>query len=147
MATKRTPEEVWKAIVKGAEDDEIDRVLAMSDQEVDAELRAHGGDPEKIRREGAALAAKLGADADRLAWQFEAAEALAREQARLAARPKKYDAVPRAELEMLLAAARTSPRFAQPVAVMFRNRKTEEASDDELRALLEEIDDLADGNE
>jgi hypothetical protein len=143
MATKRTPEEVWKAITRQAEEDEIDRFLAMSDEEVDAELRAHGGDPAEIRRAGAKLAEKLAADRDRLAWQYEAAAGLAREQAKLEARPKKYDGVPRAKLEELLAAARKSPRFPQPIAVMFRNRKPEEASDDELRALLEEIDDLA----
>jgi hypothetical protein len=145
MATKRTPEEVLKAIAREAEEDDIDRVLAMSDDEIDAELRQHGGDPEKIRREGAALAEKLAAERERLAWQYEAAEALAREQAKLEARAnaKKYDGLPRAKLEELLAAARRSPRFAQPIAVMLRNRKPEEASDDELRALLEEIDDLA----
>jgi hypothetical protein len=47
----------------------------------------------------------------------------------------------------LFAAARTNPRLAQPVAVMFRNRKAEEASDEELRAILEEIDALAEDSE
>ena len=46
-----------------------------------------------------------------------------------------------------LATARTNPRLAQPVLVMFRNRKPEEASDEELRAILEEIDALAEENE
>ena len=53
----------------------------MSDEEIDAELRAHGGDPAKIRREGAALAEKLRADRERLKW-LEAAPRL--DPARLA---------------------------------------------------------------
>jgi hypothetical protein len=46
-----------------------------------------------------------------------------------------------------LAAARKDPRLTQPVAVMFRNRKTEEASEEELRAILEEIDALGEKDE
>ena len=143
MAAKRTPKETWKAIEAQAPDDAVEHFLALSDDEVDAELRAHGGDPEQIRKDGAALVKKLGATADRLAWQIAAAEGLAREQARVDARPPKYAGMSLAQLKELVAVAKKDPRFAQPVAVMFRNRKTEEASEDELRALLEEIDALA----
>src|SRR5450755_2075478 len=98
MAAKRTPEELWKAIEAQAAEDEIERFLAMSDEEIDDELRAHGGDPEQIRKDGVALADKLGKARDRLAWQIEAAEGLAREQARVDARPPKYAGIARAEL-------------------------------------------------
>ena len=154
MATKkttparpRTPGETWKAIEAGAREDEIDRFLAMKPDEIDARLRASGVDPQAIRHEGAEHAKKMSADRARLAWQIEAAVGLSREQARIDARPPRYAALSRAELLDRLAVARKNPRLAQPVAVMFRNRKTEEASEDELRALLEEIDALAEGDD
>ena len=143
MATKRTPEETWTAIEAQGREDEIDRFRGMSNEEIDAELRAYGGDPEQIRKDGAEIVERLRKARDRLAWQIKAAEGLAREQARVDARPAKYAGLSRAELNALVATARKDPRFKQPVAVMFRNRKTEEASDDEMRALLEEIDALA----
>ena len=42
-------------------------------------------------------------------------------------------------------AARKDPRLSQPAAVMFRNRKIEEANEDELREILEEMEALAEG--
>jgi hypothetical protein len=141
--TKRAPKETWDAIRRQAESDEIDRYLAKSRAEVDASLRAHGHDPAAVRAEGEALAKALRADRERLAWQVEAAQALANEQARFEARPSRYADVPRAELLARIAVARKSPRLAQPVAVLFRNRKAEEASEEELRAILEEIEVLA----
>jgi hypothetical protein len=143
----RTSKETWDAIRRQAESDEIDRFLAKSPAEVDASLRAQGHDPAAVRAEGEALAKKLRADRERLAWQVEAAERLAKEQARFAARAPKYASLSRDELLARLATARTNPRLAQPVAVMFRNRKAEEASEEELRAILEEIDALGEEEE
>lgn len=142
-STKRTPGETWEAVQRQGEQAEIDRFAAKSRAEVDASLRARGHDPAAVRAEGEALAKKLRSDRERLAWQVEAAEALAREQARFDARPPRYAGLSRAELLQRLAVARTDPRLAQPVAVMFRNRKAEEASEEELRAILEEIEALA----
>ncbi len=141
-ATKRTPKQTWAAIEEQARQAEIDRFLAKTPAQVDASLRAHGHDPVAVRAEGEALAKKLRADRERLAWQVEAAEGLAREQARLDARPSRYADLSLKELQDQLAVARANPRLAQPVAVMFRNRKTEEASEEELRAILEEIEAL-----
>lgn len=140
---KRTPAETWKAIERQAEDDEIARFLAKSPAEVDASLRAAGHDPAAVRAEGKALAAQLLADRDRLAWQVEAAEGLAREQARMDARTSRHATLSRAELLAKIAVARRDPRLVQRVAVMFRNRSEEEASEDELRAILQEIEALA----
>jgi len=145
--TKRTPKETWDAIRRQAERDEIDRFLQKTPAEVDASLRAHGHDPAAVRAEGEAFVKRIQADQDRLAWQKEAAKGLAKEQARLAARPLRYAGLPRKELLALVAAARANPRFAQPVAVLFRNRNEGEASEEELRAILEEIDALAETNE
>jgi hypothetical protein len=148
--TKRTPKETWDAIRRQAEQDEIDRFLAKTPAEVDASLRARGHDPAAVRAEGEAFVKKLRAEqagSPRPAWQVEAAEGLAREQARFEARVPKYAGLSRAQLVERLSAARTSSRFAQPVAVMFRNRKPEEATEEELRAILEEIDALGEVNE
>ena len=144
--TKRTQAEAWDAVRRQAERDEIDRFLRKTPAEVDASLRANGHDPAAVRAEGEAFVKKLRADRDRLAWQVEAAEGLAKEQARFEARVPKYAGLSRAQLVERLSAARTSPRFAQPVAVMFRNRKPEEATEEELRAILEEIDALGEEN-
>ena len=153
--TKRTPKETWDAIRRQAESDEIDRFLKKSSAEVDASLRANGHDPAAVRAEGEAFVKKLRAERgelpgpvpDRLAWQVEAAEGLAKEQARFEARVPKYAGLSRAQLVERLSAVRAGPRFAQPVAVMFRNRKPEEATEEELRAILEEIDALGEENE
>jgi hypothetical protein len=145
--TKRTPRETWKAIEALARQDEIDRFVALPSAEVDARLRAAGHDPTAIRAEGALLAKKLGADRDRLAWQVAAAEGLARAQADFARTTGKYASLSRDELRARVMAVSKDARFAQPVSVAFRNRKAEEASEDELRAILEEIDALADGDE
>ena len=145
--TKRTPKDTWDAIRRQAERAEIERFLKKTPAEVDASLRAHGHDPAAVRAEGEAFVKKIQAQQDRLAWQKEAAEGLAKEQARLAARPPKYAGVPHKKLLELVAAARANPRFAQPVVVLFRNRKAEEASEEELRAILEEIDALSGDDE
>ena len=145
--TKRTQAEPWDAVRRQAERDEIDRFLRKTPAEVDASLRARGHDPAAVRAEGEAFVKKIQAGQDRLAWQKQAAEGLAREQARLAARPPRYVGLPRGELLGLVTAARANPRFVQPVAVLFRNRKAEEASEEELCAILEELDALAETDE
>jgi hypothetical protein len=144
-STKRTPRETWKALEQQRRDDEISRFLAKSPSEVDASLRAAGHDPAAVRAEGVAFAKQLVADRDRLAWQRDAAEGMARARARFErGLSSKYAALPRKDLLERLAQASKGP---QPAAAMFRNRKTEEASDDELRAILEEIDAVSRGPE
>ncbi|HEY5243364.1 MAG TPA: hypothetical protein VIJ22_17910 [Polyangiaceae bacterium] len=44
---------------RGAVDDEVERVLALSDEDLDAELKQAGADPEKVRERGEALGRKL----------------------------------------------------------------------------------------
>jgi hypothetical protein len=50
--SKRTPAEAWRALQDWAHDDEIDRVAALSDAELDHELRELGADPDAVRAEG-----------------------------------------------------------------------------------------------
>ena len=139
---KRTPEEIATAIETMGEDDELDRLLAMDDDALDRELREGGFDPEAIRARGAALGGELVARRARLAWQAGAQDALDRVRARFDRRPPRTERLPRTELLARIAHARTDPRLAQPVAVMFRNRSADEASDEELEAILDEIEAL-----
>jgi hypothetical protein len=140
---KRTPKETWDAIVKGAEDDEIERALAESPEEVDQGLREAGLDPATVRSDGAALAKKLMADRERLAWQVEAALGEARDLARAKGREGRYAKLDRAELLTRLTASKKDPRLAQPVAFMFRNHAPEQATEAQLREMLEAVDALA----
>jgi phage-related tail fiber protein len=140
---KRTPAETWRAIEAQAREVEIDQFASMPRANVDARLRAMGEDPDALRAQGAALAKSLGASRDRLAWQAAAAEGLARAQARVAGRTAHDAGVPRDVLVARLTALRASPRFTEQPSLLFRNRKTEEATDDELRAIVEELEVLA----
>jgi hypothetical protein len=49
---KRTPEEAWQAIERWAMDDEAERILALTDEELDRELREAGFDPAEVRAKG-----------------------------------------------------------------------------------------------
>jgi hypothetical protein len=142
-SAKRTARETWKAIEAQARQDEIDRFLALPAAAVDARLRAAGHDPAAIRAEGALLAKKLGAEQDRLARQVMAAEAIAPMRAGFDRAKSKYASLSGDELRARIKAARNDPRFDQPVSVLFRGRKQEEATDEELRMILAAIDALA----
>ena len=148
MSTKQKPVPLWKAIKEMEIQDDVDEVLAMSDAELDAYLVANGGDPAKIRAAGEALAKDLDASRDRLAWQEEAQKKLnafrAQADARWAAPREKLS---RTELLARIERARNDPRFSAPVTVLFRNRKQAESTDEELEALLEEIELLAEMQE
>jgi hypothetical protein len=50
--SKRTPAEAWRAMQAWAGDDEMERVAALSDAELDSELRELRVDPEAVRAEG-----------------------------------------------------------------------------------------------
>ena len=97
----------------------------------------------KVGEEGAALAKRLMAERARLSWQIEAAEGQAKVQARASVIAGRYASLGRAELLARLASARTDPRFAQPVSFMFRNHAPDEATEEQLRGMLEDLDALA----
>lgn len=127
-----------------AAQEEADRYATMPIAEIEAELRANGQDPDALRAQGLAFVAGLIAKRERLEWQIAAAEGLSKKRRHVEQKRGAYADLPRAELLARLDIARVDPRFAQPVAVMFRNQRTDEATDEELRAILEEIDALAD---
>jgi hypothetical protein len=60
MSSKRSPSETLRAIEESAYADEAERILALSDEDLDRELADEGFDPKAVRARGAELAAKLG---------------------------------------------------------------------------------------
>jgi len=134
---KRSPEELLNAIEHAEADTDLAEIDALSKDDLDAQIRANGGDPDAIGRRGAALAEELLARRKRLSWQAEARAAMDAERAKMATAPKTPP-LPREELLARFEAARNDPRF--PVGVHFRNRKSGELSDDELREILDEIE-------
>jgi hypothetical protein len=142
MSTKPKPRSLWSAIKEAEIQDDVDEILAMSDGELDAYLAANGADPARIRASGEALARELDARADRLAWHGEMEKKLATVRAAAAARAPR-EKLSRSELLARLDSARADPRFAAPVAALFRNKTAEASSDEELQALLDQIELLA----
>jgi hypothetical protein len=139
---KPTASEVVDAIWEMHLDDELERIATISDADLDAEVRALGGDPTGIRNRGAAFAlGEIARIEKREKSQKQATERLTRA---LEARDKapKTPALPRAELLARIELAMKRPNFAQPMKMAFKKRKREEASDEELRSLLDAIAEL-----
>jgi len=75
MPSKPTPGEIWKQIVRDARDDEeIEKLAAMTGPELDTELAEAGIDPEEVRADANALREKL----ERSVAERKAKEAAAR---------------------------------------------------------------------
>jgi hypothetical protein len=105
---------------------------------VDDELRAAGGDPERIRAEGAAFAKQL-LEKRRAILKDRTREDLARRRA-AAARAPHIPRDSRDDLLAMLAAVQKNPRYAGRVTAMFRKRNLGDATNEELAVLLEEIE-------
>jgi len=141
---KRSSAALWKSIQESEVQADVEEILAMSDAELDAYLTENGGNPAEIRAAGEALARDLDARAERLAWHGEMHAKLddfraVAAAARAAPRPK----LSQRELLDRIALARTDPRFAAPVAALFRDKKPEASTVEELQALLDQIELLA----
>jgi hypothetical protein len=145
MSSKRNPGvALWKAIKDAEVQDDVDEVLAMSDAELDAFITSHGGDPAKLRARGEALAQELDARRDRLAWHGDMEKKLAGVRATAAAmKSAPREKLSRDQLFARIERARTDPRFAAPVAALFRAKTPEASTDEELQALLDQIELLA----
>ncbi len=140
---EKKPADLLRMLEDMALDDELERITALSDEELDREMKAEGFNPAAIGENGARFAAEQMARRERLAWQAEAHDRLELVRAKLSARAQVRPVRSRDELLTRIAKARLDPRLAQPVAVMFRNRVADEASDEELESILEEIEALA----
>ena len=144
MTTKKNPGvALWKAIKESEVQDDVDEVLAMSDAELDAFISSHGGDP-KLRARGEALAKELEARNERLAWHGDMEKKLTSVRAAATAlRSAPREPLSRKDLLDRVALARKDPRFNAPVAALFRNKTPEASTDEELQALLDQIELLA----
>jgi hypothetical protein len=56
---KRTPEEILRAIEESDADDEAERILALSEEDLDRELADAGFDPETVRAKGKEIGERL----------------------------------------------------------------------------------------
>lgn len=101
---------------------------------VEAYLREHGADPGQLRREATEFVGEL-MEKRRLAWQDRARRLIAK-RAPLLERVARVAAMTRDEILLRLDQLRSDGR----VRAAFRNRRPEESSLDELRALLGEVE-------
>ena len=61
---KLAPHEAWDALEKMAVDDEVERVLALSDEALDAELEKGSANPARVRQRGEDLGRRLAQERD-----------------------------------------------------------------------------------
>lgn len=144
MSSTKPASTLWKAIQDSQVQDDVNEVLAMSDAELDAYLAKNGADPAKIRADGEALARDLQARHDRLAWHGDMEKKLDRVRSAAAARrTAPREKLSRPELLARIERARADARFTAPVAALFRSKTPDTTTDDELQALLDQIELLA----
>jgi hypothetical protein len=139
MTGKRDGLELLRALEESEAMDDLEEIDALSSDELDARIRAEGGDPAAIRARGKAFAEAQLAQRRATRAMLERLEAFRAEAAAKRAGP----ALPRAALLARLEHARRDPRFATPVAMLFRQKSAESSTDAELQALVESIDLLA----
>jgi hypothetical protein len=140
MIPKRTPVEVFAALDKMEADDEAERILAMSPDEVNAELAAQGFDVPAVTTRGVEFVGRM--KAQREIYE-RASNRLDRARAMLGSRSPRREKLPRVALLARLETVRHDPRFSAPAAILFRNRPVVEASDDELEQLADTLEALA----
>ncbi len=141
MATKgKTEKELWQAL-EGLDADLLDPELPES--AVDDELKALGIDPLALAKRASEFVAVV-KEEERLSWQERAQQSRARLEA-LAAGSKANvpsDMGRQAMLLRLDELRKTDPNVGTAIKMAARKRKPEESTDDELRALLEEMEAL-----
>ena len=140
--TKRDARALYYALEEQAAEDSLDEIAAMSDEQLDRLIDENGGDSRAIRASGAALANELSERRERLGWHADMERKIDVFRASASAQPRRAK-LPRAELLRRIAAARGDARFAAPVAALFQKKTSEASTDDELAALLEQIELLA----
>lgn len=140
MTTKRDARGVLRAIEEQSAEDELNEILAMSDEELDRTINEGGGDARAIRASGEALAKELLESRKRNAWHGRAEDELeAFRKTAAASKSASKEKLPREELIRRIDVARKNPRFAAPVAMLFQKKTAEASTDAELEALLERI--------
>jgi hypothetical protein len=138
MASKKqTDAELFDALAAEAE---LVRIGALSKSDLKGELGAAGFDPDAVGRRGAELAQKLLAKRAGVAGGWKDAARAKRDamRAKVGTLPS-FATMARSELLALVQAARTDARYGAVIA-SFHKRGDEEATDEELRDLLEQIE-------
>jgi hypothetical protein len=139
MTGKRDGAALYRAIREQEALDDLEEIDAMSDEQLDQYITTNGGDPAAIRAAGEAHARALLARRAANEGTLERLEAFRAQ----AAAQRRGPALPRATLLARLETARTDPRFAAPVAVLFQKKTAEACTDAELQALVDSIELLA----
>lgn len=137
---KRTPEETLNVMREAELDDLVDEIDALSPEEVDRLLDAEGGDAAGTAKRAERQIAAIQERRTRLSWQDEARAKLDASRAAFAAVRARRPKLPREELLARIAAAEKDPRLGGPMVTFFRKRTTAETTDEELEALLDEIE-------
>lgn len=141
MATKgKTEKELWQAL-EGLDDDLLDPDLPES--VVDDDLRVLGVDPLALAKRASEFVA-VAKEEERLSWQGRAQQRRARLEALAAgSKAKVPSGMARQAILLRLDELRsTDPNVGTAIKMAARKRKPEESTDDELRALLEEMEAL-----
>jgi len=139
---KRSGAELWKSLKEQEIEDDISEFSAMSESEIDQYISANGGDPDAIGASGEQLVKELLARKERLSWHGDMEAKLAAFR-KTAEASKSTTKLPRAEILARLAVARNNPRFAAPAAMLFQKKTSEASTDEELQAMLDELELLA----
>ena len=132
---RHTMGSVQKQNIKGA-------IVVSTAPAAPAYIAKNGGDPKAIRAAGAAHVEELSGDKKRLPWHGDMDAKLASFRA-LADASKTKQKLSRDELVKRLAIARKSSAFSAPVQTLFQKKSEEASTDEELQALLDEIELLA----
>ena len=141
MVTKgRSEKELWKAL-ESLDDDLFDP--KVPEAVLDEELKSMGVDPAALAKRSAEFVANL-KEEERLSWQARARARRAELQARASRAVSKVpvDMNRRAILARLDELRATDPNMGTAIKIAARKRKPEESTDEELRALLEEMEAL-----
>ena len=141
-AKKRSAAQLWKAIKDQEIEDDLAEIEAMSDAELDGYISANGGDPAAIRARGEALVKGLLESRQRLSWHGDMESKLDAFR-KMAEATRTRTPLPRAELLARLSVARSNPLFAAPAAMLFQKKSAEASTDEELQAMLDELELLA----
>lgn len=107
-------------------------------EQVDEDLRGAGLDPDQVGKRGAELASQL-LKKRRLAWQDKARMTLERRSTNTRLSHRR-EPLSRAAMLQQLNMLRSNPELGAPVATAFRNRKPSDASDEDLRSILEDVE-------
>jgi hypothetical protein len=139
-AKKRTPEETLNVMREANLDDLVDEIDAMTPAEVARALDVNGGDAAGIAKRATAQIAAIQERLARLSWQDDARAKLDAHRATFASVRARRAKLPRDKMLEKIREAEADTRFAAQMTTFFRKRTSAEMTDEELEAMLDEIE-------